>query len=223
MSRTPTIAFTACLALLIPVLAMTHPHQHPHPGSDDDLGWILIDGERQSTSDMRDIDDIEGLKSRYGDEVLYIRDGDERYVITKPAYLERARKAARRVGENKEIVKLARAEAKLAVSRSMGHKARAKLVRLEAQLQGRIARNEVRGDSTEDLERELARVRRELKDLDSDSRKQEEGPTAAEERDLARRREEARDRLHEAVQGLRDEIREILREARSKGDAERLR
>jgi hypothetical protein len=216
MPRTPTIAWTFALALIVPSLALAHPHPH-------DLGWILIDGERQSTSDLRDIDDIENLRSRYGDEVLYIRDGDERYVITKPAYLERARKAARRVGENKEIVKLARAEAKLAVSRALGHKARAKLVRLEAQLQGRIARIEVRGDPTEGLERDLARVRRELKDLDSDSREDEEGPTAAEERDLARRREEARDRLHEAVQGLRDEIREILREARSKGDAERLR
>src|SRR5215204_767202 len=93
------LAWPLALALILPSLTFAHPH--PHPGSDDDLGWILIDGERQSMSDMRDIDDIERLKDCYGDEVLCVREGDERYVITKPAYIERARMAARRVSENK--------------------------------------------------------------------------------------------------------------------------
>jgi hypothetical protein len=215
------LGWALALALLVP--SLTVAHSHPHSGSDDDLGWILIDGERQSMSDMRDIDDVDDLKARYGDEVLCIREGDERYVITKPVYMERARKAARRVSENKEIVKLARTEAKLAMSRAMGPKSRAKLVRMEAQLQGRIARNEAQEDFTKDLERELERVRRELDALDSNSRTDDETLTGAEERDLERRREGARARLQVAVQGLRDEIREILREARAKGDAERLR
>lgn len=149
------ILLTLALALL-PPSAHGSPHQDHERGSD--FGWVFVDGERQSASELRDFDRLDELQARYGDHVLCVRKGDERYVITKAEYLERARKAVRRVGENKVVVK----------------------------------RWKRKGGS----------------------------PEGGEAMD---RRGEARDRLQEAVQALRGEIREILREARSGGDAELLR
>src|SRR5439155_21072201 len=47
----------------------------------DGFGWAIVSGENTSMSDMDDLDSFDNLKEKYGDEFLFLREGDNRYVI----------------------------------------------------------------------------------------------------------------------------------------------
>jgi hypothetical protein len=122
MHRTlPVVLAAAILSLAVPGTSSADSYAY---GSDQDeedsFGWAIISGENTSMSDMRDLDSMDDLKDRFGDEFLYIRDGKDRYVISDPGMVERALEASQQIRKyGKEMGKLARAQARIAVDESL--------------------------------------------------------------------------------------------------------
>ena len=50
-------------------------------------------------SDMDDLDSFDNLKEKYGDEFLFLREGDNRYVIRDRGLMERAQRAVKPVND----------------------------------------------------------------------------------------------------------------------------
>lgn len=216
------LGFVFALCLFVAALALAHPPSHAKGYRDSDLSWAIIDDDHNHSSNLDELEEIEDLKSRFGDTFLYIRDGKERYVITDPALVRRAEEASHRIGDHaKEIKTIAKAQAKVAVSHAQGVRARAKLESIEAQLEAKVESRELRGEEADELREALDRVREDLEEIEAGN---EPRPlTRSEEQELERRREEAHAELDKAIREMRSEIRDILKDAKQKGLAERVR
>ncbi|HET9251157.1 MAG TPA: hypothetical protein VFP58_03495, partial [Candidatus Eisenbacteria bacterium] len=157
------LIFRIGFALTLLVAALAVAHAHPGTDWDDELGWAILHDDHRRTSTLHGLDEIEDLQSRFGDDLLYIRDGDERYVITDRALIERAEEAAHRIVDPAKA--MAKAEARLAVRQAHSAKAWVKLQNAEAQLEAAIEKQERRGDDAEELRDALERVREELEQI----------------------------------------------------------
>ena len=227
MSRTKVAL--AALAFLAPAALFSAAHQplataggysygwDKDQDDPDRLGWAIVSGENTSMSDMKDMGSMDKLKSEFGDEFLFLRLGEDRYVIRDRALMNRAKDAARPLQDaGREVGEAARAQAEEALGGTHGALEQARLARRIAKVSKRIALREDEGESTEDLERELDGLQQQLDNLTDDSR--DERTTDRESRD--RRTRDASERLQKAVKHLNQEMRDILREAKSRHLAE---
>ena len=216
------VALAVCLVFGSPVPSSAYSYSYGNGHDDDgDLGWAIVsDGDTQ-TSDFSDLAILDDLRERYGDDFLYVRDGKIQYVIRDPRLVERAQASSREIGKyGKEIGKLARAQAALALSQVGLSGQRRTLERAMRDLDREIARNERHGEPTGALERARDRIQKEIDSLPDEDR--DTGMSPAERQDLTRQSEEAQRHLHDAVRKLRRDIRDILREAKERGKAEKL-
>ena len=183
-----------------------------------ELGWMIVDHDNTSMSSMRDLDDLEGLKRTFGDEFLFVRDGEDRYVIRDRALVKRAWDAQRPVGEaGRKIGRAARAHAIEALSGWSDQADQVRQARKIEKLSRKIDRAEARGESGPEIEREREQLKRAAGN-GSDDRK-------AVEHDSPRARARERDAdvdLDRAIKNMKREVREILREAKSRHVAERV-
>ena len=186
----------------------------------DYLGWAIVSHDNTSMSGLDDLDFVEKLKSDIGEEFLYIRLGGDRYVIRDRSLIARAEDAAKPMQEAKVLGKIARLRAQQALGDSHVSRRQAKLMRLQGRLSGQIARRASRGESTEDLERELEEVTRALDDLSAGDRS--EADARREEKDLSARQQAATERIQKAARRLNQEMRDILRDAKARHAAERV-
>jgi hypothetical protein len=223
MTRTNVLAVSAFLAGLvvasIPSGAPAHGYSYGNDTDPDELGWAIVSGEMTSMSDMKDLDSMDKLKAEYGEEFLYIRLSENRYVIRDRALMKRAKDAARPMQQaGREIGIAAKAQAVAALAGSRDARERAKLAARIAKLSGRMARMERRGEDTADLEREQELLEQTLEDVTVDS--EEERHAARQEQYHSARTKAAQERLHKEVRRLNGEMRDILRDAKSRHLAE---
>jgi hypothetical protein len=225
MSRTKVAL--AALAFLAPAALFSAAHQplataggysygYDNDQNDHDrLGWVIVSGENTSMSDMQDMGSMDKLKSEFGDEFLYLRQGEDRYVIRDRVLMKRAQDAARPLQEaGREVGEAARAQAEEALGGTRGALEQARLARRIAKVSKRIALREDEGESTEDLEQELDGLQTQLDNLTDDSREDRAASRGAREREGRTR--DASERLQKAVKHLNQEMRDILREAKSR-------
>lgn len=193
----------------------------PTIAEDDNFSWAVVtQGGRAITGNVVQGDPISKLKDRYHRDFLYIRDHDERYVITDPELIDEAREAGSHINRySKEIGELAQAEARLAMSR-VADERRPGLDRRRRALERAIEVRERQGESTDDLEDELFRVRVETKSLESMSRSNQ--LTSDEREDLVQRRDRASARVKEGERKIQAELRQILADAKERGIAARV-
>ncbi len=193
-------------------------------GEGGSFGWAIISGGSSSMSEMQDLDSVDDLKARFGDDFLYVREGHDRYVIKDRKLVARAQEAAKEIGKyGREIGDIARAQARLAVDGSLEARRQAKMMRIQRKLEREIEWRAGRGEPTRDLERALDDVTSEIGSFEpSDRGDRGDRLTASDRRNLTRRREEASERLQQGVRQIKREMREILREAKSRGLAESL-
>ena len=219
----PAVAFLAVLGLAaLPADALAGKYAYGFDDKERDrLGWAIVSGDNTSMSDMSDLDSMDKLKSEFGDEFLYIRLGSDRYVIRDRSLMKRAHDALRPMQEaGREIGVIARAHAEQALEGSQDARDRAKLARRIAKLSGKIAQRASRGETTEDLEREQGRIQRQLDDLTDDSR--DEVASRSEEREQDARDRAASERMEKVARRLNQEMRDILRDAKSRHLTRRL-
>ena len=184
-----------------------------------EFGWMIVDHDSQSMSSMKDLDHLEGLQRKFGDEFIYIRDGEDRYVIRDRALLKRALEAQRPVRESgRRVGRAARAQAIDALSGWDADADQARLARKIEKLSRKIDRAEARGESAEEIQREREELKRVVENK-SDDRETSEHAVPKEHE--ARRRDADQD-LDRAIKNLKRELREILREAKSRHLAERV-
>jgi len=187
----------------------------------DDLGWAIVSGDNTSMSDMQDLGSMDKLKSEFGDEFLYLRLGEDRYVVRDRALMKRAQDAARPLKEaGKEVGEAARAQAEEALSGTYGARGQARLARRIAKVSKRIAIRESEGESTEDLEQELDGLQQQLDSMTDDSL--DERAADGESRNRSARTRDASERLRKAVKHLNEEMRDILRDAKARHLTERV-
>lgn len=212
----------ALTVLILPALAFAH--SHPSAGAskpDRELGWAIRRDGLWHVSEIWDMDSIEKLPSKYGDDFLYIRDGEKKVVITDPILVERAARAHRQIKmHTTQINALASVSAQLAMSRVNGTWERKRLEKAESKLEGVIERGKEHGDDTRQAERDLKLVREQLAKLEEGGG---ETLTETERRELTERQDRAREDLDNALAGIRKEMHEILREAIEKDLAKSIR
>ena len=223
--RRAALAAAAALVLAAPSLVFAHGDSHAkqhgfaYGNHGDDFTWAVVDGGATSMSGQLDHPTLEQLKDRFGERFLYIEDDEDGYVITDRAMVERARRATERIGRyGREIGEIARTQAKLSLSDARPKMRRAELLREQAELRREIDRAERQGEPTDRLERRLDRVTTRLEVEDQVYRGFE--LSSDEKQDLTRRRDEAKARLHEAVEQVNREMRDILRDAKDRRIAE---
>jgi len=230
MRRTALVplALVALLTLVTPIPSSAHSHPSAHAYSfgfsndeDKDFGWAVVSDGNTNCTNLSDSDVINELKDRYDGDFLYVRDGKDQFVIRDPRLVERALTASREISKyGREIGKFASAQAKLALSRVGMTGQRLSLERAERELEREIERSEREGESTQGLKRALGHIREELKALPDED--ENTGLSASERDDLRRQSDEARKHLQDAVRKMRRDIRDILREAKERGKAEKL-
>ena len=223
------LALVALLTLVTPIPSSAHSHPSAHAYSfgfdndeDKDFGWAVVSDGKTNCTNLSDFDVINELKDRYDGDFLYVRDGKDQFVIRDPRMVERALASSREISKyGGEIGKFASAQAKLALSRVGMTGQRLSLERAERELEREIERSEREGESTQGLKRALGHIREELKALHDDE-DDDTGLSASERDDLRRQSDEARKHLQDAVRKMRRDIRDILREAKERGKAEKL-
>ncbi len=187
------------------------------------LSWAIVSHGNTSNSDMEALDDLDKLKDDYGDEFLYIREGDDRYVIRDHAMVERAQRALEPMHEAGREIGVAVGE-KVGRSFSMSEDAReqARLGRRIGRLSRQIARISREGEDTKDLEREQAKLQRELDELREKSDARDESRSRKSDAELDAKTEKASRHMKDAAKHLKHEIRAIFSEAKERHLAERV-
>lgn len=217
--------FWSCLAATIVAVAAAlpssavaddHARRHYNSGDDerDNLGWVIVSGGITSVSDMSDLESLEEFRHRFGSRFLYLRDGDDHYVIRDEEMIDRAQRAARSIKiHGKEMGMLARFE--LQGTRGSRKNAR----KIAAMRQFPAPRGEVGGSSPRDkanerLDREFVELVEQMDALRTNPH-QDDAPTAT-SRDLKRRSDDLSKRLEKAVRDGHEELREILVDAKAR-------
>jgi hypothetical protein len=212
--------FSALAALAVTPPAFAHKGGYSY-GTDDDFSWAFVSDHGRNISGNLNSDNIGKLRDRYDGEFLYIRDGEERWVITDPDLIDRAHHVEEQIKNyNREISEIANAEARFAMASMGNEKKRAKLVERRRDLQDEIDKLKDDGDDTRDLERELFQVKIDLEVLDSMHKNAQ--LSAEERRDLTERRDRASARLRKGMQKIEADLRKILAEAKERHLAERV-
>ena len=225
-------AAAAVLALALPSMSGAHSKSHATSavhenhtysfGDDDDFHWAIISDDGMNLSGHFDRDLIEELKERHEEPFLLIGEDDEAYLITDEDLVERAQRAGQRIREHATVIgALARAQARLSLGDSRLDRRVEKLERKRKALKKSIRDAERQGDSTDELEQELFQVKVALQALEGVERGF--ALTSKERDELIEQRDEASQRLRRAVDGIKREMREIAKTAKSRGLAERIR
>jgi len=223
MTRTNAVfVFLASVALstvALPAAGSAGSYSYGYDDKGDRLSWALTSDGSTSMSSLDEKDSFDKLKSEYGDDFLYIRDGEDRYVIRDRGLVDRARDATRPMKEaGREIREVARMRVEKAMGNSHEERDRARLARRIGRLSGRIARLSRDGEDTEDLEREQAELQRRLDDLEKEGR--DRGRARPADSDLEARSQKASRRVSQAARHMNQEIRGILRDAKARHLAE---
>jgi len=235
MRRTKTVLLTlavlAAAAVPAPLVARSASAQHSSNryayGFDtlqpDHLSWAIVSHGNTSNSDMEALDDLDKLKDDYGEEFLYIREGDDRYVIRDHAMVERAQRALEPMHEAGREIGVA-VGAKVSRSFSMSEDAReqARLGRRIGRLSRQISRLSREGEDTKDPEREQAKLQRELDELQEKSDARDDHRSRKSDAELDGKTEKASRHMKDAAKHLKHEIRAIFSEAKERHLAERV-
>src|SRR5262249_5230888 len=159
-----------------------------------------------SVTDLDEMGSLDDMKDKYGDEFLYIRLRDERYVITDKGLMKRAEDAAKPMQEaGRELGEAVSAQVKEALGSSHHWSEQGELIREQARLTRQIVRRSMRGEPTDDLEREQDRLSRDIERL-SDDRTREAADRVDQQERSAKTRT-ATKKLQDAAQHAHEEIR----------------
>ena len=221
MSRNHVVlAALAFLAtVLLPAAASAKSYSYGYDTDRDRFGWAIVSDGNNTTSDLEDNEALDKLKEEYDGDFLFLREGDDHYVIRDRGLIERAQRAARPVNDaGRELGEAVRVQVSEALGSSKDGRERARLARSIARQSREIARAERRGDDTENLERDLDKLQRQLDDMEESSRDQK--LTIREKTKIKTRSEEASRHLKDATKHLKYEMRDILRDAKARHLAE---
>ncbi len=203
--------------------------------SGTDFSYALITKGSESASgsgDMVDFDEARRLQRKLGTDVLWVRLGDERYMISDSREIAKAQHAmapvqamGRRQGElGRQQGELGRQQGRLGRQQGTLGRRQGELGAQQGRIAAQIARRSARGESTRDLEREADRIARQVDELaaqqDELARQQDrfarqQGPLAARQQELARQQEKLSLQLARDMEGL-------IHDAMRRGTARRL-
>lgn len=175
-------------------------------GESGEIGWILVTDRVTSMSDQSDLESVEALRARFGSSFLILHQGDDRYVVRDKGLIDRAERAVYAIKVyGKEV-------AMLAAFRVQGALGSAKRARKAAGLAKRPPGGSP-GDLDDRLQRAFETLIHEMEALEASSRR---GEVSRNPHGLDRRSEELSKRLQEAVRGGRQEMRQILDDAKER-------
>jgi hypothetical protein len=230
------LAATIVLASAPPTPAVGDEHSSSHSSShssgysygysttenrDDDFGWVIVDGEQTSMSAMDDMESVNDLKDRFGDNFLYIRDGKDHYVITDEELVARGRRAGLSMKYyGKQLGMLARDRAQGARGSEKYARKMAAIGKLQADLGRELARRSLNGESTEKQRREMEDLTEQMDELRSDMQKSQNTGVNSEEMD--HRIDELSKKVKKAAREAEEEMHDILHDAKAQHLAKRV-
>src|SRR5690349_10072875 len=125
----------ASLPIAAPSPASANQYHDGYENDDkDDFGWALVHDGHNSSSSLNH-ENIEAIRGKYGDDILYIRDGEDRYVIRDRGLMRRAEDSLKPIEDaGKEIGAAVGAKVSYSLGRSSDSRERARLERRIARL-----------------------------------------------------------------------------------------
>ena len=227
MPRTSMVlAVASSLALLTTAAHSPASAAKYHYGFDNDeknngrdaFGWALVHDGHNSSSSLDD-ENLDEIKARYGGDLLYIRDGEDRYVIRDRRLMRRAEDSLKPIQEaGHEIGAAVGAKVSYSMRRSQGSREQARVARRIGRLSRRIARLSEEGEDTRDLETELSQLQGQLETMKEDRSLRHDDEER--EADLEAATQRASRHMRDATRKVSQEMRDILREAKSRHLAE---
>jgi hypothetical protein len=227
------LAATVVLASAPPSPAVGHERSSSHSEGysysyrasddrDDDFGWVIVsDDVNTSAADSRDLEKLDELKDRFGDDFLYIRDGKDHYVITDEELVARGRRAALSMKYyGKQLGMLARERAEGARGSAKYAKKMAAIGRLQADLGRELARRSVNGESTEKLRREMDDLTEQMDELRADLQKSRN--TQDDSGEMDHRIQDLSEKVRKAAREAEEEMHDILHDAKADHLAKRV-
>jgi len=200
-----------------PALASSY-HYGFDTNAKDPVGWALVHEGHQGSSSLSG-EEMEGLEGKYGGDFLYIRDGQDRYVIRDARLMHRAEDSLKPIQEaGHEIGAAVGAKVGYSMRRSQGSREQARVARRIGRLSRRIARMSEEGEDTQDLENELSQLQRQLDSMKEDRSAQHDDEER--EADLEAATQRASRHMREATRKVNQDMLDILREAKSRHLAE---
>ena len=213
------VALAFLATVLLPARASASSNSYGFDTDHDRFGWAIVSDGNSTTTDLDDQEALDRLKEEYDGDFLFLREGDERYVVRDRGLIERAQRAAAPVNEaGRELGEAVSVQVREALGNSKDARERARLGRNIGRLSREIARAERRGNDTEDLERDLSKLQRQLDDMEDSSR--DERYTIRDKTKIKTKSEEASRHLKDATKHLKQEMRDILRDAKARHLAE---
>lgn len=201
-------AMTLLASLALPSLS-TAGSQTKNFVFDDDFDWAIF-SKHEHVQLLNGYRWVQELKKQYGEEFLYVRDLEEKFVITDKGLIERAERSSAKIADySTDIGEVAGARARLSLAQMRNDEG--DLKEQQRRLEDAIEEREQKGKSTRGLRAELFRVKAKRQSLDRSSR-----ITPEERKGLEKRVDKASARLKRGMQKIEDEIREILEDAKER-------
>jgi hypothetical protein len=191
-------------------------------GSDtDDFAWAVVDGSGSVTIDGGDADYVR-VRSRNGQPVFWFRDGDDEFWVDDRAIVDQVRRATARMRE------LGREMGKVGAEMGRHGAAMGRIGGRMGSIGARMGIVEARLATSSDLSREQRESQREMlrgmRDQLRELQRQldgQQGEHSRSQRELSRRMSELGAQHQQALRDARSQVREISRQARREGKAER--
>ena len=221
-SHVVLVALAFLASVLLTAAASSKSDSYGYNTNLELFGWAIVSDGNSTTSGLADVEAFDRLHEKYDGDFLFIREGDDHYVIRDRGLIERAQRAAKPVNDaGRELGEAVSVQVRDALGNSKDDRERSRLARSIGRVSREIARAERRGNDTEDLERDLDKLERQLDDLENSSRDQK--ITVREKTKVKTRSEEASRHLKDATKHLKHEMRDILHDAKERHLAEPVR
>jgi len=217
MTRPIWSFLTATLILAAAPPAPAEGRDHPksqarsvRDANSENWGWVIVSGGNTSATQMSDLESVDQLRRRFGQDFVYFRDGRDHWVIRDRAMIDRALRTTHSMKlYAKELTLLARFQVEGALATAKGSRKVAAAIELQKS-------DGARDDVAMELERAIREMNRAIDGLPAGA------SGTGESRDLQRRSESLSRRLEVAVSQAQRDLRDLLREAKERHLAQRV-
>src|SRR2546429_301353 len=93
------VALAFLATVLLPARASANSNSYGFDTDRDRFGWAIVSDGNSTTTDLDDQEAFDRLKEEFDGDFLFLREGDDRYVVRDRGLIERAQRAAAPVNE----------------------------------------------------------------------------------------------------------------------------
>jgi len=137
------VALAFLASVLLPAAASARSDSYGYNTNLELFGWAIVSDGNSTTSGLADVEAFDRLHEKYDGDFLFIREGDDHYVIRDRGLIERAQRAAKPVNDaGRELGEAVSVQVREALGNSKDDRERSRLAPEHRQA---VARDRARG------------------------------------------------------------------------------